>query len=246
MLCNLIYIAIIYMKVVMKSEDRVLFGVTIKQKTDKCFLSVSDLTNAYTVIRLQKGWSERNLTEIVNSNQFQERLFYLLSVRADFVKLDFSSFMESITNEGTVKFLKKHKLWQTTGRAQTRDTWCDPYIWIGIALEMNPMIYAMVITWLTDRLIFNRIEAGINYRPLTDIVNEKFNDIQFYHYINIAKAINKKIFGEHYPNIRNSANEKQLSQLNALEVFLHNLIEADVITNYQETITWIDKFKLPK
>jgi hypothetical protein len=239
------------MNVIMESVDRNLFGVLIKQKTDRCFLSVSDLTDAYTIARIQKGWSHTGVDNITRNKSFVERVYYTVDwqkLENDYkiIKPQFSGFIEECQKENITKVLKRYKLWQTTGARETRQTWCDPYIWVLLALELNPEIYGTVVKWLTDKLIFNRIEAGINYKPLTDAVNEKFNDVQFYHYINIAKAINKKIFGEHYPNIRNNANEKQLSQLNALEVFLHNLLEADVITNYQETVNWIDKFKLPQ
>ena len=53
-----------------------------------------------------------------------------------------------------------------------RSTWCNPYLWVLVAMEMNPELYAKVVVWLTDKLIINRIEAGNFYKGFTDQIKQ--------------------------------------------------------------------------
>ena len=64
--------------VVLKSKDRELFGVTIKQETKTGFLSVSELQKAYEVARWQYGWSDRKIADVMQTNSFKESVYYLL------------------------------------------------------------------------------------------------------------------------------------------------------------------------
>ena len=47
--------------VTMKSKDRELFGVVIKQDTKNSFLSLTDLQEAYAVGRLNEGWKDKRV-----------------------------------------------------------------------------------------------------------------------------------------------------------------------------------------
>lgn len=53
-------------------------------------------------------------------------------------------------------------------------------------MEMNPKLYALVIDWLTDSLIINRIEVGNTYNIISRAAS-KFKDVD---YVVIAKALN--------------------------------------------------------
>lgn len=45
--------------IIMKSKDRILFDVVIRQDTKDSFLSLSDLNDAYIRAREINGWSEK-------------------------------------------------------------------------------------------------------------------------------------------------------------------------------------------
>ena len=60
-------------KVVMKSSDRNLFGVTIRQDTNQ-FLSVTDLQEAYTQARVKNGWADRRIADILTYTPSIERV----------------------------------------------------------------------------------------------------------------------------------------------------------------------------
>ena len=67
--------------------------------------------------------------------------------------------------EGIAKVLKGLGVYKTTGARENKVTFTNPYIWILLAMELNPMIYAIVVTWLTDSLIFDRIEEDKMKHP---------------------------------------------------------------------------------
>lgn len=152
--------------VVLLSPDRQLFGIKIRQESKTGHLNLSDLQAAYAVAQLQHGWSQRDAYEVLRTDTNAERIFYILEKRG-LVKPGISGFMELVAEQGVTKLLKGVGAYKTTGRGANKTTWCDPYIWVLIAMELNPMLYAQTVIWLTDGLIINRIEAGNLYRGLS-------------------------------------------------------------------------------
>ena len=201
--------------VTMQSEkDRELFGVIIRQQTNGKMLSLTDLQEAYVHARVQNGWRDKRISDILNYTENAERIFYLLQEQkllSD--KSDLTRFYEDVKEKGMTKVLKQLGVYKTTGRGETKQTLCNPYIWVLVAMELNPQLYAKVVTWLTDRLILNRIEAGNFYKSLSAALYK----IPEPNYPEIEKALNTKIFGKHETGIRNKGSQKQLSELARIE-----------------------------
>jgi len=221
--------------VIMKSTDRTLFNVIIRQSTNG-FLNLSDLQEAYAHARIKHGWVDKNITMILNSGQNSERMFYLLEKKG-YINVSFLSFMESIKDQGIAHYLKKIGAYKTTGARKTKTTWCDPYLWVLIAMELNPMLYAETVVWLTDRLIINRIEAGNFYKSLTSAIS-KFNNVD---YVKMAKALNYIVFNNHYTGIRNNATEKELLELEELEKHVAFSIEVGFLHSFDQLILFLRK-----
>lgn len=225
--------------VTMKSEDRNLFGVIIRQETKTGFLNVSDLTRAYEIERSKKGWSYRRVAEVFESTHNSERVFYILQKQGYFADTEYDSikggiphFMKHIEKQGLVKTLKQLKSYKTTGRGDNKSVWADPYVWMLIAMELHPEIYATTVCWLADKLILNRIEAGNMYKGLTKAVS-RFENVD---YSGLAKALNFVVFNEHETGIRNSASQQQLKQLEDLEKYLATSIEMGHIVSFNDLI----------
>lgn len=225
--------------VILKSSDRVLFGITIKQNTAKHFLSVSDLQKSYDVARWQYGWTERGANTIMQTHQFRERAYYILKER-DVIKVGINTFMEMVENEGIVKVLKGLGLWSTSGRGSDRAVYCDPYIWMLLAMEFNPMIYAKVIIWLTDSLVMDRVEAGSEYLPMNKAIKSILPAPDYAKY---ARAINVKVFGHHQSGMRNIASAKELRKIANIELFLINAIEQGWIRTDAQIVNAINNYK---
>ena len=204
--------------ITLASEDRTLFGVTIRQQTKTGFLNLSDLQDSYDSERFKKGWHKKRVDHLLNyekSKTNAERIFYILQ-KQELINVPFRTFIETIEKQGLTKTLKQLKVYKTTGARSTRTTWANPYIWLMVALEMHPEIYAETVIWLADELIINRIEAGNFYKELSASL-ATLEGFPSDGYIRVAKGLNYAIFGRHETGIRNLASEKELKELQQLE-----------------------------
>lgn len=221
--------------VVLKSVDRNLFGVTIHQNTKDYSLSITDLQKAYESARWQYGWKDRRINDILQYTPTQERIYYLLKER-DIIKTSLPAFIEMTEREGVVKVLKGLGMYKTTGARQNKQTFADPYIWILLAMELNPMIYARVVMWLTDSLVFDRLEAGSEYLPM----NAKIKEItQKPNYPLYARLINEKVFGKHVSGMRNLASANELRKIADVEKQIITAIDMNWIKNEKELIKYL-------
>jgi hypothetical protein len=225
--------------IVLSSSDRELFGVTIRQNTKEQFLSVTDLQKAYEKARWQYCWSQQNISMMLNYEKTQERIYYLL-LENNSIKVSLLSFMEMVKKEGMTKVLKGLGIYKTTGRGSEKQVMCDPYIWTLLAMELNPMIYAKVVVWLTDSLIFQRIEAGTEYMPMNSAIKSIVAEPNYPKY---ARAINEKVFGQHQTGMRNLASAKELRKISDIEKFIIQSIEIGFLRSESDVINAITVFK---
>ncbi len=222
--------------VVMQSSDRELFGVKIKQETKTGFLNLSDLQSAFAQARIKKGWTDRDVFSIMSSKFNIERIYYILE-KQQIIKPSFQGFMESVEKDGLVKVLKQAGAYKATGARQTKTTWCNPYIWVLVAMELNPELYATTVLWLADNLIVNRIEAGNFYKELTRAIGI-FPNVD---YIQLAKGLNYVVFGRHETGIRNLATQNQLKEMETLEGRLAFAINMGYIKTFESLIEELRK-----
>lgn len=194
-------------------KDRNLFGVIVKQDTKDCMLSLTDLQEAYTHARILNGWRDRGkIQDILNQTENSERIYYVLKEQQA-IDSDFSEFIGTVKKNGMIKTLKAAGCYRTTGRGNTKQTMCNPYIWILAAMELNPQLYAKVVMWLTDKLILNRIEAGNFYKTLSVALYKIPNP----DYKAVSVALNIAVFGKHETGIRNRGSKEELEALYRLE-----------------------------
>lgn len=218
--------------IIMKSEkDRELFGVVIKQETKTGFMSLTDLQEAYTHARVLNGWSNKRIDHIIKQVENSERIYYLLKEQG-FVNVSIDTFTEMVEKDGMIKVLKKAGVYKTTGRGENKTVMCNPYIWVLVAMELNPQLYAKVVTWLTDKLILNRIEAGNMCKAL----NSALYKIKNTDFSKIAIELNKKVFGKHEAGIRNTRSKEELEKLYRLEDRLAFAIDRGYIKSTEEII----------
>lgn len=224
---------------ILKSSDRNLFGVTISQNTQGQMLSVTDLQKAYEKARWVHGWSDKRVSDILNSIDTKERIYYLLKER-NLIKAEIPVFMEMVEKEGITKVLKKLDVYKTTGRGGTKAVMADPYVWMLLAMELNPMIYAKVVVWLTDSLIFDRIEAGSEYRPMNTAIKKVVPSPNYPVY---AKAINERVFNTHSTGMRNLASAAELRKIADIEKFIINAIENGWVKSEQQILQAIRNYR---
>lgn len=220
----------------LKSKDRNLLGVIIRQDTNNEFLSVTDLQEAYSAARRGKGWSDRRINDILSSNISAERVYFILK-EGGFIETDFPVFMKHVEDQSLIKVMKHCGAYKTVGRGDKRTTMCNPYIWVMLALELNPEIYATVVVWLTDSLILKRIEAGDKYNDLCRSASV-FKDVD---YVKIAKGLNYIVFNIHESQIRNKATQEELKEINDIQKSLAFAIDMGYIKSFDNLISEMRK-----
>ena len=103
-------------------------------------------------------------------------------------------------------------------------------------MELNPKIYGTVVMWLTDSLVFNRLEAGTEYLPMNESISKIIDKPEYFKY---AILINKKVFGRHITGIRNLSNTAELRKIADIEKTVITAIENNWIKNEADLIKFL-------
>jgi hypothetical protein len=222
--------------VVLRSSDRNLFGVTIKQETKNSFLSVTDLQNAYDSVCVVHGWCDRKISDQMKTDAFRDRVYYILQEQK-LIDIDYKSFVKTVKENNMTKTLKDLGVYKTSRANKNVTVSCNPYIWVMFAMELNPMIYAKVVMWLGDTLVFDRIEACDEYKPMNKALKKIIEEPDYRKY---AVAINKRVFGKHETGMRNLASSSELKLLTKIEQFITQSIEVGVLTTEEQLMKVIN------
>lgn len=174
--------------------------------------------------------------QVVNENEEFTIINTGIPVSINPNEIMLNKFKQHLTNCGIVETYKGLGLWEMKGKGADRVVWVNPYVFMSIALEMNPKIYAQVVVWLVDGLIFNRIEAGDSYKPMNSAIDKilGLND-----YAQYAIAINKRVFGKHAIGIRNFATKEELKKIASIEKDVIMLITNKYVKTESELFTAI-------
>ena len=113
--------------VILKSESRELLGTIIKQRTEDSFLCLTDLQNAYDKARIEFGWSDRRINDIVSTQSFKTLLYHNFKNNNKYnTYIDFNNYLKL---KGINNYLKSINLWVTKGRGKSRCIWIDCSLW---------------------------------------------------------------------------------------------------------------------
>lgn len=234
--------------VVLQSKDRVLLGMNVSVMSKDGYICITDAVSAMNKKRKEKGLKERWINEIMLTSSFRERCFELFNKLNDRDLLSRRNLglKDNILNISSVMDLGKLDLAYKKGKGVDQKWFVNPYLFVMIALEMDPEIYAEVVIWLTDGLIGNRNEAGDAYvrmcSAISRIVPNK-NDLKD-SIKRVAKAINFIVFNKHEDGIRNTASKDELNDIIAIENVIASVIDDGFIKDYNSLINYLgDKWK---
>lgn len=118
---------------------RKLFGCEIKQKSKSEFFSSTDLVKAGNRWRAANGMPTFNFHQWRNGNQTKE-----------FIKEIEDKFGTAIIS----------------GRGRGVNTWVHPYLFLDIALAIDPKLKIEVYEWIFDSLLKYRNESGDSYKKM--------------------------------------------------------------------------------
>lgn len=179
-------------EVIMKRE---LFGYEISQKSKSEFFSATDLHRAGNAWRRKNNLCDFNMSSWLSSNGTKE-------------------FIKSLEKEFGQAIIK--------GRGKGHHTWVHPYLFIDLALAINPNLKIQVYKWLYDKLIEYRNYSGDSYKKMVGAIFDRYgNKALFPKYIQdcankIKYALNVKDW--------NSSTEDQLKQRDKIHDYTAILI----------------------
>lgn len=225
--------------VILKSSDRCLFGITIRQNTKEQFLSVTDLQKAYEKGKWVHGWTGQTINQLLLTDELAKKCYGVL-LECKLIECDMSQFMEMVKKDSLIQVLKDLSVYKVTGKGENRQVMAHPYIWMSIAIELNYVLYGKVIKWLTDSLVFNRLEAGNEYLPMNQAIKSIIENPD---YVKYAMAINERVFGQHITGMRQVASAKELRKITDIELFIKNAIGNSWIKTENEIIEAIKNYK---
>lgn len=122
---------------------------------------------------------------------------------------------------------------KNTSKGKTKDeVWMHPYLFIDFAMWINPKFKLQVIKFVYDQLISQRHLAGDNYK----ILSSAGAKLKGYQYPEVAKALQWIVFGKTGKELRQSATQEQLQELNDIQTKLAFAIDMGYITSYDQLL----------
>jgi len=138
-------------EVIMKRE---LFGSEISQQSQSSFLSATDLVRVGNMFRLNNQLPLFDLNIWLQSKGTKE---FIVELERQF---------------GQIKINSKGK---------NQHTWVHPFLFIDIALAINPQFKVEVYSWIYDSLLKYRNDSGDSYKKMCGALYENCNNKSTFH-----------------------------------------------------------------
>lgn len=229
----------------MQSCDRELLGKTVSVMSKDGFICITEAMDALNEKRLSLGLKLRRIDDILQTTSFRERLSSLvreLNINNPAADRN-ASFAEAVLDIKNMTDLKDYGMAYRKGKGKGQRWFVNPYVFVMIALELDPEIYAKVIIWLTDGLIEDRNLAGEAYirmcKSVSKLVRDKSEVSDKIR--RVAKAVNYVVFNEHSDNRRNFASKSEMSEIVAIENVVTGIIDGGFVVSYDDLITFLGK-----
>jgi hypothetical protein len=135
----------------------------------------------------------------------------------------------------TAFYLKKGR---NTEKGRTKDeVWMHPYLFIDFAMWLNPKFKLSVIKFIYDQLIEQRTLAGDNYKSLSSSLTK----LKGYSFQEVAKAIQWIVYNKTGKDLRQTATQEQLQEINDIQTKLAFAIDMNYIISYEQLMNELRK-----
>lgn len=127
---------------------------------------------------------------------------------------------------------------RNTSKGRTKDElWLHPYLFIDFCMWINPKFKLSVVKFVYDQLIQQRTLAGDNYKVLSSSLVK----LKGYSFTEVAKAIQWIVYNKTGKNLRQTATQEQLAEINEIQTKLSFAIDMNYITSYQQLMNELRK-----
>jgi hypothetical protein len=135
---------------------------------------------------------------------------------------------ESEHGEFSAFVIKKGR---NTINGKTKDeVWMHPYLFIDFAMWLNPKFKLSVIKFVYDQLIEQRTLAGDNYKSLSSSLTK----LKGYSFQEVAKAIQWIVYNKTGKDLRQTATQEQLQEINDIQTKLAFAIDMNYIISFEQ------------
>lgn len=137
-------------------------------------------------------------------------------------------FIDALMEEEGLHIAKEVYVKSKASRGVNAGTWVHPYLFIKLAMWINPRFEVKVVKFVYDKLIQFRHDAGDNYRSLSASGVQLDN----YNFSKVAVALQWIVFGKKGKNLRQTATQEQLMELSSLQMKLSFAIDMGYIQSF--------------
>jgi len=122
---------------------------------------------------------------------------------------------------------------RNTSKGKTKDeVWMHPYLFIDFAMWLNPKFKLSVIKFVYDQLIQQRTSAGDNYKTLSSSLVK----LKGYSFQEVAKAMQWIVYNKTGKELRQTATQEQLQEINDIQTKLAFAIDMNFIITYEQLL----------
>jgi len=131
-----------------------------------------------------------------------------------------------------------NKKGRNTSKGRTKDeVWMHPYLFIDFAMWLNPKFKLSVIKFVYDQLIQQRTLAGDSYKTLSSSIVK----LKGYSFQEVAKAMQWIVYDKTGKELRQTATQEQLNEINDIQNKLAFAIDMNFIISYNQLLSEMRK-----
>jgi len=187
----------------------------VLQRTKDGYFNANELLSQWNS---NKSNTKRQMLDFLNSKATGE---FLNALNEEIAQSGFSDMALSI------------KKGRNTAKGKTKDeVWMHPYLFIDFSMWLNPKFKLSVIKFVYDQLIQQRNDAGDNYKSLATSVVK----LKGYSFQEVAKALQWIVYNKTGKNLRQTATQEELQELNDIQTKLSFAIDMNYITSYSQLL----------
>lgn len=202
----------------------------VLQRTSDSYFNASELVNAWSANNGKKKVIV-DFLRLTSTKAFLKELEIQESHVGDSRCADFQA----------VKTIKGKK----TADGTTPDVvWMHPYLFIKLAMWINPTFEYHVIKFVYDQLIKFRHDAGDAYKDMCEAL--KLIGASKEDYASIARQLNVTCFDKHGRELRQFATEAQLKELSLMESIIATNIRAGLLKSIAAVKVFIVNYQIRK
>lgn len=198
---------------------RLVDNIEVIQRTKDGYFDANDLLSKWNK---SKDNSERPMAKFLGSPKTKDFIEALVDEIGTTTK-------QKLPDTQVVEIIKGRTL--SDGTKTINQVWMHPYLFIDFAMWINNKFKVKVIQFVYDRLIEFRINVGGGYKNLSSVGSRY---LEGYNFALVARAMNHIVFGKEGKDLRQTATQEELKELDRLQDILVDSIEMGTITTFKE------------